>query len=195
MKNLKFSILIIILAFAIAGCNQSNNKSSNTDNEIGNDTGIFIIAEKAAVKIKIADKTIMYYTHDTKNQKLRIDVPEAIMLMDYKNKTLAIYAGMWMSIPWNTNAASEDYFDKMSETGISEQGYKKTGTMTVLGKLCDVYSVINHTTNVETKCAIWNGITMWIEEDGRVVYEALAVTLDVPDNFFEQSTMEHSWIK
>jgi hypothetical protein len=194
-KILKFSCLIVILLITLISCNQTKNKSGVSDTDTGINAGTFTVAEKAALKIKVAEETIMFYTHDTKNQKLRVDMPEVIMLMDYKNKILSMYAGMWMNIPWNSGSASEDYFDKMSEKGIAEQGYKKTGTMTVIGKLCDVYSGINSETNVETKFAIWNGITLWIEADGKVIYEALAVTLDVPDNFFEQSTMEHPWIK
>jgi hypothetical protein len=190
-KLIKFSFLIAILAIAVTSCNQSKNKS--TDNDVAG--GIFTVAEKAALKIKVADEMILFYTHDTKNQRLRMDVPEAIMLMDYKNKTLQVYAGMWMTIPWETNSGVDDYFDKMSEEGIAEQGYVKTGTMTDLGKVCDLYSKVDPTTNVETKFAIWNGVTLWIEEDGKVIYEALAVTLDVPDNFFEQSTLDHPWIE
>lgn len=193
MKNLKFSFLIAIFAIAIAGCNQSKN--SNSDTEIGDSVSIFSIAKKAAIKIKVAEGTIMYYTHDSENQKLRMDIEDAIMLMDYKNKSMSVYSGMWIDIPWNPGAASEDYFDKMSEEGVTEQGYVKVGTMTVLDKVCDVYSVFNSDKNSEIKCAIWNGVTMWIEEDGKVIYEALAVTLDVPENFFEKTTMKHSWIE
>ena len=194
-KSMKLSILVAILAIATTSCNRPNSQTGTTDTDTGTTAGIFTVAEKAALKIKMTDGTIMFYTHDTKNQKLRIDMTDVITLMDYKNKVMSVYAGMWMTIPWNSGNASEDYFNKTSEEGIAEQGYVKTGTMTVAGKLCDVYSGTNLVTDVDTKFAIWNGVTMWIEADGKVVYEALAVTLDVPDNFFEQSTLTHPWIE
>jgi len=194
-KNLKLIFRIVMLLIAIAGCKQSNNKIVNADGSSEKRDGGFIVAELAAVKIKMADESIMYYTHDTKNQKLRVDVSNSIILMDYKNKNMSVYAGVWMNIPWNSGNASEDYFDRTSEDKILEQGYQKIGTTTLLGKLCDVYSVTHTDTNTQTTFAIWNGITMRMEEKGKVVYEVLAVTLDVPSNFFEQTTIECTWIE
>jgi hypothetical protein len=193
-KFLKFNFMAILM-IVVAGCTQSTNKNVNVDADVNDSAGGFITAEKAAVKINTADGTIFYYTHDTKNQKLRMDMTDGIFLMDYKNKTMWAYVGMWMNIPWNSSMASENYFEMTAEESIAKQGFTKSGTMTVLGKLCDIYVSNDLATNVETKSAIWNGITMWVEKDGIVIWEALAVTLDVPDNFFEQSTLSHSWIE
>ena len=192
-KIAKFSIFLAFLAITITGCNQT--KSNTTVNSVENGETVLSYAELAAVKIKLTDGNIIFYTHDTKNQRLRVDVSNTIILMDYKNKDMAVYSGIWMNIPWNPGAAPEDYFDRTSEEKIVENGYIKTGTMTVIGKLCDVYAVLNTDTTVVTKCAIWNGITLWIEENGKVIYEALAVTLNIPDNFFEQTTIENNWIE
>jgi len=188
-KLLKFNLLVLLI-IVIAGCTQNTNKII-----VDTPDGVTTIAERAAVKFKIEDGTIIYYTHDLANQKLRVDIPTGIFLMDYKSRAMWAYVGMWMNIPWSPSMASEEYFNMQSENGLTEQGFKKTGTMTVLGKLCDVYTGDNPSTYVEMKIAIWNGITMWIEEAGKVTYEALAVSLDIPDNFFEQTTLEHSWIE
>jgi hypothetical protein len=195
-KLIKVSFLLAILMFALTCCTQNNNKGSDTKNGgiIGSDA--VNLPEKVAVKIKTTEETIMYYTHDTKSQRLRMDIPQGIVLLDYKNKEMCTYiAGQWMNFPWNMNTASEDYFEMNSEEGIMGKGFKKTGITTVIGKKCEVYSGENPHTNVEIKQAMWNGIPMWIEEGGKVIYEVLALTLDVPDNFFDKKTIEHLWIK
>jgi hypothetical protein len=197
MKNLiKFNFLTAILMIAMTGCSQNQNKGGDAGKNDSNGSGAFTVHEKVAVKIKTVDETIMYYTHDTKSQKLRMDIPTGIVLVDYSKKEMWMYFnGQWMNFPWNTNSVQEDYFEMNSEEGIVEKGFKKTGTMTVLGKKCDVYSGKNPQTKVEMKQAMWQGIPMWVEDDGKVIYEVLAITFDVPSNFFEQKTIEHSWIK
>jgi hypothetical protein len=92
-----------------------------------------------------------------------------------------------------------DMSDGYLKAGLTEQGKR-----TIAGKECTViggtfsehpvyrYSGINK--GVQVKIAVWNGLTMLLESDGRALLEAKAFTAKVPDEAFTKTT-DVTWIK
>lgn len=88
-----------------------------------------------------------------------------------------------------------------------KNGYAKTGSETICGKSCDVYSGklteklkvaaygdLRAETDEEGEIVVWNGITMRTKIGGKVKTEVVALSFDIPDEAFTK-TENITWIK
>ena len=87
------------------------------------------------------------------------------------------------------------------------KGYAKTGSETICGKSCDVYSgklteklkvaaygSLRAKTEEEGEIVVWNGITMRTKLSGKVMTEVIALSFNIPDEAFTK-TAEITWVK
>jgi len=90
---------------------------------------------------------------------------------------------------------------------FANKGYAKTGSETICGKSCDVYSGklteklkvaaygdLRAETDEEGEIVVWNGITMRTKIGGKVKTEVVALSFDIPDEAFTK-TENITWIK
>ena len=91
---------------------------------------------------------------------------------------------------------------------FEQNGYSKTGTTTICGKVCDVYSgkytgkgflaiygaKLGKKDAREGEFAIWNGFTLQVKYAGDVLYECTNIKVGIPDSAFDKN-LDTSWAK
>ena len=112
-----------------------------------------------------------------------------------------IYKGEWEDRQYKTEKSLEKTW--LGIETINTNGFKKqSAQMTFAGKPCDVYTLTLSTGSVTGEVtytyAIWNKIAMMHEvktSSGGIIarVEAVAVTLDVPENAFTK-TLDITWL-
>jgi hypothetical protein len=162
------------------------------------------------------DYNTVVFTKDASGNRKRLDYiasdgASRIYIYDSKADIAREYDGQqWketdrfgnLSVEQNCNnfyASIKDLSDGYLKAGLAKQA-----DQTIAGQKCTViggtfteqpfYPYMDLRTGVPVKIAVWNGLTMLLENDGKTVLEAKAVTTDVPDEAFTK-TAEISWVK
>jgi hypothetical protein len=219
--NIRPMVMIAIIAigiFALTSCGGGSKKSSNDATASGssetNVKAFDVSATAFSIKYEIDGKTVVF-TKDANGQRKRLDYiysngDKRIYMYDFKADIARKYdGGEWketdrmgnLSVEQNCNnffASIKDLSDGYIKAGLTKQA-----DQTIAGKKCTViggtfakqpfYPYMGLRENVPVKIAVWNGLTMLIENDGKTELEAKAVTTDVPDEAFNK-TVEVTWI-
>jgi hypothetical protein len=218
----KVATIVAVLAAVtmMTACSGSGNKKSSDDTTASgssktNVMAFDVSATAFSIKYEIDGETIVF-TKDANGQRKRLDYiysggDKHIYMYDFKADIAREYdEGEWketdrignLSVEQNCNnffASIKDLSDGYIKAGLTKQA-----SQTITGKECMViggtfaeqpfYPYMGLRENVPVKIAVWNGLTMLIENDGKTELEAKAVTTDVPDEAFTK-TAEISWMK
>jgi hypothetical protein len=79
----------------------------------------------------------------------------------------------------------------LSHSYLVAEGFAHTGTQTIIGKLCKLYT--RDTAWGTEQRAMWNQMPFLIVEEGSRT-EATKITFNVPAKFFDQTTLVVDWI-
>lgn len=218
--NLKISVIALAIGVFAVSCNGGGSKKSSDDSTApgSSETNAkaFDISETAfSVKYEIDGGTVVF-TKDANGQRKRLDYINSdggkhIYMYDFKADIAREYdGGEWketdrignLSVEQNCNnffASIKDLSDGYIKAGLTRQA-----NQTIAGKECTViggtfaeqpsYPYMELRENAPVKIAVWNGLTMLIENDGKTELEAKAVVTDVPEDAFTK-TAEVTWIK
>ena len=119
--------------------------------------------------------------------------------------------GVWTTEKYRAEQTINGFYSSFiadSHELFTELGYSKTGTTTICGKVCDVYSgtytgegmlaiygaKLGRKNAKEGEFAIWNGFTLQVKYDGDVLYECTNIKVGIPDSAFEKN-LDTSWAK
>jgi hypothetical protein len=160
--------------------------------------------------------TTVVFTKDATGNRKRLDYihedgDKDIVMYDFKADVAREYEdGQWKETDRMGNLSAEQSCNNfLSGISVMSDGYLKAGLTgqgkrTIAGKECTViggtfsehpvyrYSGINR--GEQVKIAVWNGLTMLLESNGRALLEAKAFTAKVPDEAFTKTT-DVTWIK
>ena len=117
--------------------------------------------------------------------------------------------GVWMTEKYRAEQSINGFYSSFiadSHEIFTQNGYTKTGTTTICGKECDVYSgtytgegylaiygaKLGRKNALEGEFAIWNGFTLQVKYAGDVLYECTNIKVGIPDSAFEKN-IDHSW--
>lgn len=211
MKKSVLALLCIVTFSAGTACGNTP-QSKKADDQMA-DSPKEMVEKGFAFKMTIEGET---YIYTQKGNSLRMD------RINGSGHTVYIY------VPGSGNERRDDmYFGDegwVSERFRSEQtinsffgnyiadnsellcknGYSKTGTVTVCGKVCDFYSgAYNGNTplaiygrlgkkNAKGEFAVWNGFTLQIKYYDEVMTECESIKVGIPDRAFDKS-LDVSW--
>lgn len=119
--------------------------------------------------------------------------------------------GVWTTEKYRAEQTINGFYSSFiadSHDLFSELGYSKTGTTTICGKECDVYSgtytgegmlaiygaKLGRKNAREGEFAVWNGFTLQVKYAGDVLYECTNIKVGLPDSAFDKS-LDISWAK
>ena len=119
--------------------------------------------------------------------------------------------GVWETEKYRAEQTINGFYSSFiadSHELFCELGYSKTGTTTICGKECDVYSgtytgegmlaiygaKLGRKNAREGEFAVWNGFTLQVKYDGDVLYECTNIKVGLPDSAFDKS-LDVSWAK
>ena len=119
--------------------------------------------------------------------------------------------GVWETEKYRVEQTINGFYSSFiadSHELFCELGYSKTGTTTICGKECDVYSgtytgegmlaiygaKLGRKNAREGEFAVWNGFTLRVKYAGDVLYECTNIKIGLPDSAFDKS-LDVSWAK
>ena len=119
--------------------------------------------------------------------------------------------GVWTTEKYRAEQTINGFYSSFiadSHELFCELGYSKTGTTTICGKECDVYTgtytgegmlaiygaKLGRKNAQEGEFAVWNGFTLQVKYAGDVLYECTNIKVGLPDSAFDKS-LDVSWAK
>jgi len=198
MKNvLKTSIVIALLAIFVSCSKNNDGNSVNNGEETQNGVVTGAIRYKAVDKGSNAEN-VWILSYDDRGEKARADFYGGGLHIIF----LVINGEIWGYFPylgWTSDMGSllgmtgmDDMPKVNSVEEITQFGFTKTGTMTVLGKKCDKwegeweegYMVIY---------GYWQALALYME-DAESTWTATKYSFKVPAKAFDKKTMEVDWV-
>lgn len=171
-----------------------------------------------AVKLKVEDSLIVVYSRKGRNVRLdKFSGQDHTVLLfapggGQRNEWVYAAGKGWHKDEYRTEQNINNFFAEI----ITDQadvclrhGYEPAGTVTVCDKLCAVYKGVFMADagekagavrsplmrdSVAGEFAVWNGLTLYLKCDGRVMSECLDVKVGVPDDAFTQ-TLDVTWME
>ena len=108
--------------------------------------------------------------------------------------------GVWFTEKYRAEQTINGFFSSFIADNheIYEQnGYVKTGTATICGKVCEgmlaIYGDLGRK-NKKGEFAVWNGFTLRVKSGEEVIYECKNIKIGIPDSAFDKS-LDTSWAK
>jgi hypothetical protein len=117
--------------------------------------------------------------------------------------------GVWYTEKFRAEQTINGFFSSFIADNheiYEKNGYAKTGTTTICGKVCDVYSG-TYTgegrlaiygslgrKGAKGEIAVWNGFTLRVKYYDDVLWECTNIKVGIPDSAFEKS-LDSSWAK
>lgn len=118
--------------------------------------------------------------------------------------------GVWSTEKFRAEQTINGFFSSFiadSHEIFVQNGYTKTGTTTICGKVCDVYSGtytgegklaiygnIGRRKGTKGEIAVWNGFTLRVKYYDDVLYECTNIKVGIPDSAFDKN-LDTSWAK
>ena len=193
-KTVRLILGMAILGIALMSCEKDNKKENGNENGNSSEQGI----EKGAIRYLSHAGQEWVLTYDGFGDRSRADGymegMHIIVLILHSNKEFWMYVPIvgWMSYPYEEYLQEQGTGpDMKSVEELEKHGFKKHGTMTVIGKVCDVYE--GTWDGEKMKYAYWQGLALYMESDA-VIWVATAATFNVPNKAFNRSTIEVDWI-
>lgn len=223
MKKTILTIMLIAAVVAMTACGggNSNKKAADNTSETKKETKSGASLEEMkeagyALKYKTGDGTDVIYTRKGSNSRLDLissDDSHWIGIEAYiKGDGYTGYEyeyGEWRDDSYTGRQMANNYYyssiQDLTKYFINN-GYAKSGTVSICGKTCDVYAgqlterlkvaVYDDfdSTQAQGEIAVWNGLTMRLTLNGKVRAELVAISNNVPDKAFTKTT-EITWIK
>ena len=229
MKKLLLSILCLATVAGLSACfGPLNNEDENSD--VSSDITMDEMSEKGyAIKLSYtdlegSDNGIIVYTRKGKKYRWDAVQKDVVYAYWYDRATEAGYRyyewkgenpepGEWEDYEYyRCQQTVNNLFSEWVNDGsglLKNYGFSKTGTTTILGLPCDVwsgtYSAEGKTfgasvygemvrEGVKGEFCVWNGLTLRTTVDGKVQTECTAIAVGIDDKAFSK-TVDISWIK
>ena len=210
MKKAVLALLCFVTLSA--GAAYGNNPKLKTD-EQKDDSAKEMVEKGFAIKMNIEGET---YIYTQKGNSKRMDningsghnvyiyVPGA---GNQRRDDMYFEDEGWVTERFRSEQTINSFFGNYIADNselLCQNGYSKSGTATVCGKVCDVYSGAYNGNaplaiygrlgkkNAKGEFAVWNGFTLQTKYYDEVMTECESIKIGIPDSAFDKS-LDTSW--
>lgn len=212
--NIKNIVTTLAVTLVMVSCGGGNGNKQTVDGKKETKSGL-VTDGAFAIKYNSSETTIIC-TRSADGDKKRVDYiysdgEHSISMEVYvKGSGYTGYQyenGQWEDDSYSARQRAANLFLEIRDlsAGYVNHGFTQQADQTICGKKCQVYAG-THPKDMKVagysdlnligsheEIAVWNGITMQLKYNDKVVLEAKAITFDVPDKAFTKTT-DVTWI-